>query len=117
MNLEGKLHLIQQIHRQQEANEKYVCSSLKQKYYEKDYKFQDVYNWENSYFEDHKKDNWFASFRLRILVSVILFLCFLIMDQKDLGYGDITSANIAKYIEEATDVEEFMAGIGDIINN
>ena len=77
MDIEHKLDLIQQIHREQGENELYI--------YDK---------------------SWMASFLFRLLIAVLLFLCFFVMDKKEIVYKEIGSSKIVQYISENMDIEE-----------
>ena len=88
LDIEHKLELIQQIHREQEENERYI--------YKK--------NFEETGF----RASWFASFRFRLLVSILLFLCFFVMDKKEIVYGEINSSNIVNHINDNMGMEEVL---------
>ena len=89
MDIEHKLDLIQKIHREQEENERYI--------YKKDFQ------------ETGVEASPFSSFRFRLLVSILLFLCFFIMDKKEIVYGEINSSNIVNHINSNMRMEEVLA--------
>lgn len=82
LDIEQKLDLIQQIHREQEKNERY---------YRK---------------ESEGQVSWSASFRLRLLLAVLLFLCFFVMEKKQVEVGGICSSDIVDYIGSNMDIEK-----------
>ena len=47
-----------------------------------------------------KEEKWFSSFRLRLLIAILLFFCFFLMEQKELRIGEIGTMEILEYIEE-----------------
>lgn len=78
MNIENKLELIQQIHREQEKNE--------------------YRGYGRGYSEEEVQGSWFASFRLRLLLAVLLFLCFFIMEKRGIVVEGIGCMEIIEYI-------------------
>ncbi|MBR4983716.1 MAG: hypothetical protein IKY94_14320 [Lachnospiraceae bacterium] len=86
MDIERKLDLIQQMHREQAENERYI--------YEKD---------------SLGKSSRFTSFRFRLLVAMLLFLCFFIMDKKEIVYGKMDSSKIIEQIESNLKIEDLLA--------
>lgn len=89
LDIEHKLDLIQKIHREQEENERYI--------YKKDFQ------------ETGVEASPFSSFRFRLLVSILLFLCFFIMDKKEIVYGEINSSNIVNHISSNIIMEDVLA--------
>lgn len=114
MNIEHKLELIQQMHREQEENERYIYDNLKQKIYRKGLYDPDLYSY--GYDSCYRMDftgketqiSWFASFRFRLLVAVLLFLCFFVMDKKEINYGGIDSIEIVESIDENFSLKDSM---------
>ena len=118
MDIEQKLDLIQQIHKEQVENERYICHNLRKNY-----------NWEEgansrdkSYYKCYgdsyqtQKEipgNRMASFRLRLLLAVLLFLCFFVMDKKEIAFEGIDCQEIVEYIESNMEFED----VGYIIKN
>lgn len=114
MDIEQKLSLIQQIHREQEENERYIYDNLRRRNYKQRAEFFPVSyeNYENGYRKDFQKAEaagfGFASFRFRFVVAGLLFLCFLVMDKKECGLGEITSAKILDYIDNNMTITDFI---------
>ena len=82
MDIEHKLNLIQQIHREQEKN---------------GFQTQEI------------QKKWFHGFKFRFLIAVLLFLCFFVLDKKEIVYEEIGSAEIVEYISENMDIQELTA--------
>ena len=114
MDIEHKLNLIQQIHREQEENERYVYENLRQRNYSRRvYDFDDyAYDLGKNYRKDSRrqksKETWFVSFRFRLLIALLFFLCFFVMEKKEIVYKEIGSAEIVQYISENADIQEFI---------
>lgn len=108
MDIEQKLDLIQQIHREQAENERYVYDNLKRKTYRQE--------------SDSPKDRecgisrW-SSFRFRLLVAVLLFLCFFVLDKKELVYGEVNSSKIMEQIENNMEMEDFVVYLKNFFEN
>lgn len=89
MDIEHKLDLIQQIHREQAY----------------DYREE-----RRSYSEEQELQvSWFASFRFRLLVAVLLFLCFFVMEKKEIKYGGIGATEIVNYIDSNINIDKLSA--------
>ncbi len=88
MDIEQKLCLIRQMHREQEEQERY---------YGRDFRDREI------------KSSGFSSLRFRLLVSMLLFLCFFVMDKKDIVCGKIDSSKIIEYIECNPEMKELMS--------
>ena len=88
LDIEQKLDLVRQIHREQEENERY--------YLGRDFQGQ------------KSQISWFASFRFRLLVAMLLFFCFFVMDKKEFVYGEMDSSKIIAHIESNMTMEELM---------
>ena len=110
MDIEQKLDLIHQIHREQEQNERYLYDNLRQRTYHRGTKENDSF-WENYGYDDWK--NWREqnvqtsmgnSLRFRLLVSILLFLCFFAMDKKEITYMEVGSNDIVRYISENIEI-------------
>lgn len=114
MDIEQKLSLIQQIHREQEENERYIYDNLRRRSYKQGTEYFPVSyeNYEKGYRKDFQKAEatrfGFASFRFRLVAAVLLFLCFLIMDKKEYSLGEITSAKILDYIDNNMTITDFI---------
>lgn len=110
MDIEHKLDLIQQIHREQEENERLINSNLKQRNYNRENYTPGIYDYRghgrNFSEEQDLQGAWFASFRLRLLLAVLLFLCLFTMDKKEIEIGGIGSVEIIDYIEKNMDIKE-----------
>ena len=77
LDIEHKLDLIQQIHREQAGNE--------------------------------LQGTWFASFHLRLLLAMLLFLCFFVMEKKKIEIYGISYTEIVEYIDSNIDISELSA--------
>ena len=109
MDIEHKLELIQQIHREQEENERYV----RQRNYHYGLDLRENYSYEskNSYGKEllktDKKISWYTSFCIRLLLAVLLFLSFFLVDKRGLVYHGIGSKEIVQYISKNMEIREF----------
>ena len=89
MDIEHKLNLIQQIHREQEKNEKYIYDSLVYRNYNRglntmdDYGYNYTNYYKNGFQTQEIQKKWFHGFKFRFLVAVLLFLCFFVLDKKE----------------------------------
>lgn len=109
MDIEHKLDLIQQIHREQEENERYVYDNLRRRNYNKKAYDADTYIFDYNRMDSCRQETqifWLASFRFRLLVAVLLFLCFFVMDKKKITYKEIGSNKIVQYISENMDIKD-----------
>ena len=97
MDIQQKLDIIQQIHREQAENERY--------FYQNDSK------------EKENKISRLASFRFRLLVSVLLFLCFFVIDKKEITYGEIKASRIINHIESNIEIEDFIVYFENLFEN
>ena len=106
MDIEDKLDLVQQIRREQTENERYFYNNLKGRKY-------DSYEYGNygRYYsgEEEQQGTWFASFRLRLLFAMLLFLCFFVMEKKEIAVEGIGCAEIVEYISSNMNIENFSA--------
>ena len=89
MYIHQKFDLIQQIHREQEENEKSFYVTYRDKY-------NDLY----SYSQADGSSNVIpsSSFRLRFLLAILFFLVFFVMEQKKIVVEGIGSSQIVEYI-------------------
>ena len=55
---------------------------------------------EGSKSEFVKEEHWFSSFRLRLLIAILLFFSFFLMEQKEVKIGEVGTVEMVKYIEE-----------------
>lgn len=94
MNIEHKLDLIQQIHREQAENERNFYRRYR--YRESDYHDYGVYG--RNLTEEKEGNSGIASFRLRLLIAVLLFLCFFLMDKKEVIFEGIGCSEIVECI-------------------
>ena len=113
LNIEHKLDLVQQIHREQKENEKYIYNNLKQRKYNRGIYNTDAYDY-GRYEIDYSggqegQVSWLASFRFRLLVAVLLFLCFFVMEKKGIKYGGIGSEEIVEYIDSNMNMDKLSA--------
>ena len=110
MDLEHKLHLIHQIHREQEENERYIYESLRIRNYDRSDSASDGYH--RNYYQfrelgrEEKPENWFGSLKLRILLSALLLLCFILMDRKGIVYKENGSKEVIEYISQNMDIQK-----------
>lgn len=115
MDIEHKLNLIQQIHREQEENERYIYDSLVHRNYSRglnsaDMHMYDYRDYDKKYLQNQEvQGKWLASFRIRFLIAILLFLCFYVMDKKEITYKEVGSNKIVEYISETMNVQEFDA--------
>ena len=102
MDIEDKLNLIQQLHREQEENERNIYHNLRYRNYDR--KWNDFSVCDDGYYKRDDSQNqevqgsWIASFRLRLLLAVLLFLCFFVMEKKNIKYGEIGYQEVVEYI-------------------
>ena len=80
MDIEHKLDLIQQIHREQAESER----NFYRKYNYREPVYHDYGVYGKSRSEEKETISWIASFRLRLLLAVVLFICFFVMEKKEL---------------------------------
>jgi len=50
--------------------------------------------------ENEKEGHWFLSFRLRLLIAILLFFCFFLLEQKEIKIGGIGTVEITEYLGE-----------------
>lgn len=112
MDIEQKLNLIQQIHREQEENERYVYNNIRMK---KSNRMSERFDdFSEGYRIKSEKDGWEHdtqtyggnSLRFRMLVVLLLFLCFFVMDKKEIVYKEIGSKEIIQYISKNMEIQE-----------
>lgn len=121
MDIEHKLYLIQQIHKEQEENERYIYDNLRQRNYRKMAE-NDAALWgghKDDYRKDLLRDEVQSlggnSLRFRLLVAILLFLCFFVMDKKEIVYMEVGSNDILRYISETIEIpklDDLLAGNG-----
>ena len=51
--------------------------------------------------------SWVASFRLRLLLAVVLFMCFFVMEKKEIVFEGVGCTEIVECISNNFDVEEW----------
>lgn len=114
MDIEQKLALIQQIHREQAENERYVYNNLRRRKYNCGTDYWDEYSGDygKDVYKHQSQRNRFGSFRLRLLVAVLLFLCFFIMDKKDIAYREIGSREIVEYVGSNFQMKDLQVNLG-----
>ncbi len=105
MDIEDKLNLIQQLHREQEENERYIYQNYNFKNYNRSDSGYRSYGRAHP-IEETVPNSWIASFRLRLLLSVLLFLCFFVMEKKGIVFDGIGCTEIVAYIEKNMDIEK-----------
>ena len=100
MDIEQKLALIQQIHREQAENERYIYDNLRQRDNNKGINYFGEYSggYGKDVYRRQSQGTWFGSFRFRLLVAALLFICFFVMDKNNVAYKDIGSQEIVEYI-------------------
>ena len=112
LDIEQKLDLVQQIHREQEENERYIYDNLRKRQISRSSAVVNGYSYDlgcyngRNFKDDEYQMSWTISFRLRLIISVLLFLCFFIMDRKDIVNEGIGSVEIAEYIESNFVIED-----------
>ena len=94
MDIEQKLDLIQQIHREQAENER----NLYRKYHYRESFYNDYGMSGNKQSNEKEPISRIASFRLRLWLAIALFLCFFIMEKKDLVFEGIGCIEIIECI-------------------
>ena len=112
LNIEHKLNLIQQIHKEQEENERYIYNNLRQRNYHKIAENGDDFY--GGYKDNFPKDLLRTdvqtlggkSLRFRLLVAILLFLCFFVMDKKKIVYMEVGSNDIIRYISENIEIPQ-----------
>ena len=87
MNIDSKYNVIQEMRREQMKRER-------ENYYTEYRRGSERRNG-----GDWKEDNWFLSFRLRLLIAILLFFGFFLMEQKEVKIGNIGTLEIAEFIE------------------
>ena len=87
MDIERKLSVIQEMRREQMRRER-------ENHYPEYRRSVDLRT-----MGEEKKVNWLWSLQLRFLIAILLFLCFFIMEQKQIRIGEMGSFEITKYIE------------------
>lgn len=114
MDIEQKLTLIQQIHREQEENERYIYNNLRKRdnYRGTNHFGEYSGNYVKDVYRHQSQRNWFSSFRFRLLVAALLFLCFLVMDKKNIAYREIGSREIVEYIGNNFQMKDLQVDIG-----
>ena len=98
MDIEQKMDLIQQIHREQMENERNFYK--KYNYKERDYS--------NNQTVENEPSSWVASFRLRLLLAVLLFLSFFVMDKKEIVFEGIGCIEIIECISSDFSMENWI---------
>ena len=79
MDIEQKLDLIQQIHREQAESER----NFYRKYNHKEPVYYDYGVYEIKQSEENERISWAVSFRLRLILAIVLFMCFFVMEKKE----------------------------------
>lgn len=114
LNIEHKLDLIQQLHREQEENERSIYRNLKSRNYDHERNDLDAYGYSRSYgrnrrTEESSYNNWPASFQLRLLMAVLCFLCLFVIEKKEIEFYGIGYTEITEYLDSNMTVEQFLA--------
>ena len=91
MDIEQKLDLIQQIHREQAESER----NFYRKY---NYRQSDYGGYEKNQTVENDSISRIASFRLRLLLAAALFLCFFLMEKKEIVFEGIGCKEIIECI-------------------
>ena len=86
MDINHKLDLIQELRREQSRRERVIYRN-----YDRSFRG-------DSSLEEENLKSVFASFRLRLLTAILLFLCFFLMDRKDVSFGEIGKQQIVECI-------------------
>lgn len=87
MDINHKLNLVQELRKEQERRER------------------DIYRMDSgrSYGEfstvQYMDENPFVSFRIRLVVAILLFLCFFLLDKTQMQVGEIDPVEIVEYID------------------
>ena len=110
MDIEQKLNVIQQLHREHEENEKYMYNNMRQKKYNRGLENYGSYTYDSENYYTSWGENvqtlGGSSLRFRLLVAILLFLCFFVMDKKKIVYMEVGSNDIIRYISENIEIPQ-----------
>ena len=104
MDIEQKLDLIQQIHREQAESER----NFYRKYNYREPAYHEYRAYGENQIQDKEPVLSIASFRLRLLLAVLLFLCFFIMEKKEIVFEGVGCPEIVECISSNFDVENLL---------
>ena len=103
MDIEQKVDLIQQVHREQAESER----NFYRKYNWKGSVYHDSGVSEKYLFKENETASWVASFRLRLLLAVVFFMCFFVMEKKEIVLEGIGYTEIVESISSNFSIENW----------